>query len=112
MGQQLFFDADSAKGLKGVYERILHPADIHFDGYHPWDIQVHDERLYRRVLMGGSLAFGEAYMDGWWDAKEMDQLFSRLMRLQLDRRVNRLSPLLSGVSSARQRFLNLQSINK
>lgn len=112
MGQHLFFDTDSSKGLRGLYERILQPADIHFDGYRPWDIQVNDERLFRRVLTGGSLAFGEAYMDGWWNSKAMDQLFTRLLRLQLDRKVNHLSPMISGVSWARHHWFNLQSIKR
>jgi cyclopropane-fatty-acyl-phospholipid synthase len=41
---------------------------------------VHDERIYKRAVLGGSLAFGEAYLDGWFDAESMDGMFIRLMR--------------------------------
>lgn len=59
--------------------KILESADIVIGGDRPWDIQVHDERLYRRAILGGTLGFGEAYMDGWFDAPAMDQMFERVM---------------------------------
>lgn len=63
-------------------------ADIRFDGVRPWDIQVHDDRFYARVLAGGSLAFGEAYMDGWWDCAALDDMCFRAARARLDERGN------------------------
>ncbi|MDE3245209.1 MAG: cyclopropane fatty acyl phospholipid synthase [Acidobacteriota bacterium] len=57
------------------------------NGDAPWDIQVHDERLASRVLSGGSLALGEAYMDGWWDCMELDQLIFRVLRADLQNRI-------------------------
>ena len=45
---------------------------------HPWDIEVHDERFYNRVLSQGSMGLGEAYMDGWWDCAHIDQLIDRV----------------------------------
>ena len=32
--------------------------------------------LRARALLGGSLALGEAYMDGWWDCEDLDALSS------------------------------------
>ena len=58
-----------------VLERILEPADVRFDGDRPWDIQVRDPETYRRILIAGSLGFGEAYMDGLWDSEQLDELF-------------------------------------
>jgi cyclopropane-fatty-acyl-phospholipid synthase len=60
--------------------RWLEEADIEVGGSRPWDIQVHDNRLWRRAILGGSLGFGEAYMDGWFDAPAMDELLVRLMK--------------------------------
>ena len=40
-------------------------AGIKIGGRRPWDLQVHDERFYARLLAGGDLAAGESYMDGW-----------------------------------------------
>ena len=55
---------DSAK--KAI-EQLIANADIKINGERPWDIKVNDERFYRAILRGGSLAFGESYMAGWWD---------------------------------------------
>lgn len=68
-------------------ERLLAEADVRVDGDRPWDLRVHRDELFARVLAGGSLALGEAYMDGWWDAERLDQLFARVLRADLGRRV-------------------------
>ncbi|MDP1690293.1 MAG: cyclopropane fatty acyl phospholipid synthase [bacterium] len=51
---------------------LLKKADITIGGNRPQDIQVHDERFFNRVIRYGSFGLGEAYMDGWWDAKAPD----------------------------------------
>ncbi len=38
------------------------------------EIVVHRQRLARRVLIGGSTAFGESYMDGDWDSPDLAAL--------------------------------------
>ena len=67
--------------------QLLSHADIEINGDRPWDIQVHNERLYKRVLRGGSLAFGESYMDGWWDAKRLDETIARMYSAELPKKV-------------------------
>ena len=59
--------------------KLLESADVRPGGGRPWDLIVHDERMYRRSILGGTLGFGEAYMDGWFDAPAMDQMFERVM---------------------------------
>jgi cyclopropane-fatty-acyl-phospholipid synthase len=73
--------------MKEDVQRILSQADIRIGGERPWDIQVHDRRLYRRVLGGGALAFGESYMDGWWDADALDEAICRLRAGDLENAV-------------------------
>jgi len=73
--------------LKQQAQRLLDPAGITINGTNPWDIQVHDERLYARVLRQGSIGLGEAYMDGWWDAPALDQFAQKLLEAQVQRRV-------------------------
>jgi len=73
--------------LAAKFERLLSLADVAVDGTRPWDIRVHDRRLYGRVLAGGSLALGEAYMDGWWDCPALDGFFYRILRAGLDEQV-------------------------
>jgi cyclopropane-fatty-acyl-phospholipid synthase len=69
-------------------------ADVEIGGAHPWDLQVHDERLYPRVLAEGTLGAGESYMDGWWDAEQLDEFFARVHRARLDREIRNFSTLL------------------
>jgi cyclopropane-fatty-acyl-phospholipid synthase len=69
-----------------VVEQLLRTADIEIDGPDPWDIKVHDERFFARVLAGGTLGFGEAYMDGWWDCEALDEMCSRAISARLDER--------------------------
>ena len=59
--------------------RLLAIAGVEINGGQPWDIQVHDERLYARVFAEGSLGFGEAYMDGWWDSGQLDETMARVL---------------------------------
>ena len=66
---------------------LLAFAGIQVNGSNPWDIQVHNDKLYSRVLSGGSLALGESYMDGWWDCKALDQFFTRIFNANLDKKV-------------------------
>ncbi len=73
--------------LKKRVQELLAQAGITVNGDKPWDIQIHDERLYGRVMRGGSLALGEAYMDGWWDATSLDQFFDMILRSDLDAQI-------------------------
>src|SRR3990167_7838399 len=69
--------------FKGKIKKVLAEADILIDGARAWDIQVHDERLYRRVFARGSIGLVESYMDGWWDCKKLDEFFYRILRGRL-----------------------------
>lgn len=65
--------------LKDFVAGLLSEVDVKINGNRPWDIKVHDERLYRRVATSGNLGFGESYMDGWWDCDQIDELISRIL---------------------------------
>ena len=66
------------------YESRLAKADILVNGSRPWDMQVHDTRLFQRCLLRGSLGLGEAYEAGWWDAAALDEFFARVVTAKLD----------------------------
>lgn len=72
---------------KDIVEPLLAMADIKINGDRPWDLQVHNERLFHRVLKGGSVGLGEAYMDDWWDATELDAFFEHILRARIDKRI-------------------------
>ncbi len=59
----------SENHLKARAQEILSSADVKIGGDRPWDIVVHNEGFYPRVLRQGSLGLGESYMDGWWDCR-------------------------------------------
>lgn len=66
---------------------MLNAAGIQLNGDRPWDIQVHNQNLFQRVIKDGSLGAGEAYMDRWWDAEALDKLFYRVLNADLERKV-------------------------
>jgi len=68
-------------------ESLLNLAGVRIDGDAPTDIRVHDPQLYSRILLHGSLGLGEAYMDGCWDADDLDGFLFRLLDTRLDERV-------------------------
>lgn len=72
--------------LKDRVQEILSFADVKIDGDRPWDIVIHNEEFYRRVLRDSSLGLGESYMDGWWDCPQLDQFFFKILSAQLDRK--------------------------
>ncbi len=71
---------------RAAVEQLLRAADIQIDGSRPWDLRVHDERFFSRVLGGGTLGVGQAYMDGWWDCDAPDQMSACAVAARLEQR--------------------------
>lgn len=67
--------------------RLLAGSDVLLDGSRPTDIRVHDPRFAARVLAEGSLGAGESYVDGWWDADDLDGMVTRVLRTSVDQRI-------------------------
>ncbi len=88
-------------------EDLLQKADVTIGGSRPQDITVHDERLWNRAIRYGTLGLGEAYMDGWWDANELDVFFHKVLLARLEKhfKVNLASVLVI----AKAFLFNLQS---
>ncbi|MBF9253440.1 cyclopropane fatty acyl phospholipid synthase [Pontibacter sp. 172403-2] len=70
----------ASPSLRQTLIDILATADINVNGPAPWDLQVHDDRFYKRVLSEGTLGLGESYMDGWWECAQMDAFVFRALR--------------------------------
>lgn len=70
--------------LSRKFEALFASAGITVNGNHPGDISVRDSRLYREVLLHGSLGLGEAYMRGWWDCERLDVFFCKILRSGLE----------------------------
>ncbi len=93
--------------ISKTIQKMLAEADIRVNGSRPWDIQVHDERWYKRLWSEKILGLGESYMDGWWDCERLDAMIHRLLSSGLEKKVrgdiSYLIRFLPGI------FFNLQS---
>ncbi|MFA5387467.1 MAG: cyclopropane fatty acyl phospholipid synthase [Candidatus Paceibacterota bacterium] len=83
-----------AKNAKILAQEMILPAGININGREAWDICVHKEETFDRVFAQGSLGLGEAYMDGWWDCKRLDEFFYRVICHKLDKKFNFKWPLI------------------
>lgn len=70
-----------------LIEELLKKADVTIGGSRPQDITVHDERLFNRVIRHGTLGLGESYMDGWWDANQLDVFIDKVLTAHLDKEI-------------------------
>jgi cyclopropane-fatty-acyl-phospholipid synthase len=89
---------------------LLKMADVDVNGSRPWDLQVHDGRLYERVLHDSSLGLGEAYMDGWWDSESVDGFIDHVLLAHLDEKVKNNTRLFFQV--LRAKLFNRQSTRR
>lgn len=62
-------------------------GDVRINGDRPWDAQVHDPRFFRKALSLGTMGLGEAYMDGWWDCRALDEFGVRILDAGLRHKV-------------------------
>jgi len=88
---------------------LLELADIEINGDRRRDIQINDARFYRRLLSGGALAFGETYMEEFWDCEALDELIYQILRADLEHRISPLKLLAPVVWS---KIVNIQSYRR
>lgn len=91
---------------KTIVTDLLLEAEIAINGDKPWDIQVHDERFYQRIMEDVDFEFGESYMDGWWDCEALDECVGKILGAHLDKKLKEDVKMLWYV--ARSRVLNRQ----
>lgn len=84
LGARLVVGSARARSYEKALSELLAAADVRLDGSRPWDIRVNDERLFQRVLGHGTLGAGEAYMDGWWDCEQLDEMLTRVLRSNIE----------------------------
>ncbi|MEL7291779.1 MAG: cyclopropane-fatty-acyl-phospholipid synthase family protein [Pseudomonadota bacterium] len=75
-------------------------------------IEVNNPAFYARLLKGGSIAAGEAYMDGWWDSPDLTKVME-LMALNLTAldSIESRSTLLSKLTYQITHWLNRNTLN-
>src|SRR5277367_3834314 len=72
---------------KSVIENLLNSSGITIDGVQPFDLQIHNEDFYQRILRSGSLGLGEAYVEGWWDCNALEDFFFMAFRADLENKI-------------------------
>ena len=75
------------KDIEQKIQELLSQADIQINGKRPWDIQVNNQGLYSKVLAGGILAVGEAYVDGWLGCKALDKFVDKVFKEKWDDKI-------------------------
>jgi cyclopropane-fatty-acyl-phospholipid synthase len=95
---------------KDTVTKLLSLAGININGNNPWDIKIINDDFYNRVMAWGSLGLGESYMDGWWESKQLDEFFFRILRTDIESHVKQNWTLL--LSALVARAINLQSKNR
>ncbi|MFC0446420.1 cyclopropane fatty acyl phospholipid synthase [Pseudidiomarina halophila] len=87
-------------------EELLDRADIRINGSRPWDMQLHNPKLFNDVLARGNLGLGEGYMQGDWDCEQLDEFFHRVLRAKLG---DQIKPSRFLWHHLKARLFNLQS---
>lgn len=102
-----FISPDS--GVHRMTLELLDKADIHVGGNRPWDMHLKAHNVPERIFAHGSLGLGQAYMDGAWDAEQLDEFFYHLLRAHVDQHVQ---PLKLIFHALRTRLLNRQNTKR
>jgi cyclopropane-fatty-acyl-phospholipid synthase len=77
-------------GIEDTIRTLLSSAGVNTNGQGDADIQVKHPDFYKRVLREGALGFGEAYMDGWWEVKKLDELCYKLLHASLEEKIKNM----------------------
>ena len=93
-----------------IVRDLLENTGISINGSQPWDVQVHNDQLYKRIICDGSLAFGETYMDGWWDCERIDLLIEKILRSGLENAIRHNWKILLKIIGSK--LFNMQSISR
>ena len=100
---------DVSTRLQDRCAHLLSLADIKINGGRPWDIKVHNNKLFARIFADGSLGLGEAYVEGWWDSETLDQFFFKVLSSGLDSKVRTWKNVFEAL---RARLINPQTISR
>jgi cyclopropane-fatty-acyl-phospholipid synthase len=101
--------SDRTSQTPEILTTLLEKADVAINGDRGWDIRVIDPEVYKRVFSSWSLGLGESYMNGEWDSEQLDELFTRLLRADIDAAAIGTAKYRLVFEHLRHRIFNLQS---
>lgn len=93
--------------LTNAYARMLASAGIRINGDRPWDLEIRNPKFFSRLARQGTVGLGDSYVEGWWDVRQLDEFFARLIEARVDERIMNLPRLLANTAAA---LCNLQSV--
>lgn len=73
--------------LKTYVSELLNFSGIHVNGDSPWDIQIYNEDFYSHVMKYGSLGLGQSYLNQWWECRQLDQFFEKIVRSDIESKI-------------------------
>lgn len=74
----------SGSWIRKRFESALSHSGIVLDGPNPWDPQIHNQKMFWRIIARGTLGAGEAYVAGEWDCPRLDEMTGRLLNFRID----------------------------
>lgn len=96
--------------IKKILNDAFAEVGITINGDNPWDMRVHNNKVYDAILSSGSLGFGEAYMAGWWDCEALDEFFFRVLLHRVDKKIP--IDIYTVFYTLKAKFKNLQTKNR
>lgn len=70
--------------IEDIVHEKLGAAGIDLKGGNRLGIKIHNPLFYEMLIKKGSLGLGESYMEGWWEAKHVDQLIHDILKANLE----------------------------
>ncbi|WP_144161349.1 cyclopropane fatty acyl phospholipid synthase [Paraburkholderia sp. BCC1885] len=101
--------SNQADHAPAILTTLLGKAGVTINGDNAWDIRVFNRDVYKQVFSSWSLGLGESYVDGQWDCEQLDELFTRLLRTDIDSAAVGTAKFRLAYEHIRHRWFNLQS---
>lgn len=90
-----------------IFTELFAKAGIPINGPEPYSIQVHNEKLWDRLLDQRLLGLAEGYVDGWWSCERVDEMLTRFTNIDLAKQIP-MSPSIA-IAAAWSRIANRQN---
>ena len=62
-----------------LLQELLGPAGVSVNGSRSFDISIRNDSFYTRALPRGPSGLLDAYVEGWWDTGQLDELTCRVL---------------------------------
>jgi len=72
--------------MKNRIEGILNEIGVTINGNKPYDLKINNKQFLTKMMLSASPSIdaGEAYMNGDWDCEQLEELFFRICKSEMD----------------------------